>query len=55
MEKIKTSKALEKLFHDLQAKAYDNNFHYYQYKETNQIIRQHFEKLEKANLKIQEI
>lgn len=45
--KVKTSKKLKALYDDLQTNAYDNDYHSYYYKETNQIIRKHFEKLEK--------
>ena len=45
--KIKTSKALNKLYNDLEKNSYYSIYHVYTYKEANQIIRKHFEKLEK--------
>jgi len=36
---------LNELFDDLEANAYIHEYHTYHYKETNQIIRKHFEKL----------
>ena len=42
---VKLDKRLEKIFKELEDKAYDVDFHQYYYKETNQIIRKNFELL----------
>jgi len=39
-----TGKELENLFNDLEKNAY-NIDHYYEFKEANQIIRKHFERI----------
>jgi exonuclease VII small subunit len=41
-----TSQKLEALFNDLNKKAYHSYAHNYHYKEANQVIREHVEKLE---------
>ena len=49
--KIKTSKALKAIFDALKKEAYNRDFHNYDYKKTNLIVREHFERLEKINKK----
>ena len=43
---IETSKALKNIFDDLWNNAYDAEYHHYEYKQANQIIRKHIEAME---------
>lgn len=45
--KDKISKELQGLFDELDKNAYNRDYHTYYYKDANQIIRKHFERLEK--------
>ena len=45
-EAIETSKALKNIFDDLWNNAYDAEYHHYEYKQANQIIRKHIEAME---------
>ena len=44
MDKVKLDVRLTELFDELDMKAYDVNYHNYNYKYANQIIRKYFEK-----------
>jgi len=43
---IETSKALRNIFDDLWDNAYNAEYHHYEYKQANQIIRKHIEAME---------
>ena len=43
---------LNDIFDDLDRLAYDSEYHHYLYKETNQVVREHFEKLYKRLKKL---
>jgi alpha-ketoglutarate-dependent taurine dioxygenase len=45
--KHKTTKELKDLFDDLEMNAYNRDYHTYYYKDANQIVRKHFERLQK--------
>ena len=45
MGKIKLDNRLEAIFKELSEKAYNPEFHNYDYKYTNQVVRKHFEAL----------
>lgn len=45
MGKVKLDNRLEAIFKELDEKAYNSEFHNYNYKCTNQVVRKHFEAL----------
>ena len=46
---METSDELKSVFDDLTNKAYNADYHYYYIKQTHQVIRHHFEQLQKEN------
>jgi len=52
---IETSKALKNIFNDLWNNAYDAEYHHYEYKQANQIIRKHIEAMEEYRQQPQKV